>query len=91
MKYFRLLEYSLTTMDIQMTPALWSGFDSNVATQTALNFVIDKWDRIFAKYSKVDEQIFPFIINGAFGNIASESELVQVLNCLYLCSVCYII
>lgn len=75
---FRLLEYSLTTMDIQMTPALWSGFDSELATRTALNFVIDNWDRIFAKYSKVDEQIFPYIINGAFGNIANENELLQV-------------
>lgn len=83
MPNFRLLEYSITSMENMMTPIFWSGVNSDLAAQIAFNFVCANWKRIYDRYANVEGQILMTIIDSAFGNVATEHELRQV-NCFVL-------
>ncbi|XP_077297060.1 aminopeptidase N-like isoform X2 [Arctopsyche grandis] len=76
-KLYFLFEYSLTEMETDLTALVWSGIDSYISSTVAFSFVIENWDRIYAKYSKIEPQVFLYIIDGAFGNIATDQELFQ--------------
>ncbi|XP_053603476.1 aminopeptidase N-like isoform X2 [Plodia interpunctella] len=69
-----LLEKSLTDIPKQYAVAVWS-VESSVGTRIAQDFLVENFDKVYAKFTEMDAFMFSNVLNGAFGFIATTNEL----------------
>ncbi|XP_039749448.1 aminopeptidase N-like isoform X2 [Pararge aegeria] len=69
-----LLEKSLTDIPNQSASILWA-VDPPVGTKIAQEFLMERFDQVYEKFTKIDTFMFPIVLNSAFGNIATNADL----------------
>ncbi|KAJ2952379.1 hypothetical protein O0L34_g4663 [Tuta absoluta] len=72
-----LLERSLTEIPKQYAVAAWS-VESRAGSQLAQRYLLDHFHRVHRAFTGIDAFMFPAVLSGAFGSIATQEELDRV-------------
>ncbi|CAH0605705.1 unnamed protein product [Chrysodeixis includens] len=72
-----LLEKSLTEIPKQYAVAAWS-VEPPLGSRIAQQFLLDRFDEVYTKFTDMDAFMFPAVLSGSFGFITTEDELARL-------------